>query len=93
MQRAYLAAMPQLRLLTARSCRTARPCSPPATSTCCPAGACGAGWLQEFEAISAPDFDRRGAVTNEYIRAFKELWTSDEPTFDGRVLQLLQPPL
>ena len=55
---------------------------------------CGAGWLrEEFEAISAPDFDRRGAVTGEYIRAFKELWTSDEPAFDGRVLQLLQPPL
>ena len=45
---------------------------------------CGAGWLrEEFEAISAPDFDRRGSVTNEYIRAFKELWTSDEPTFAG----------
>ena len=45
---------------------------------------CGAGWLrEEFEAIGAPDFDRRGAVTSEYIRAFKELWTSDAPTFDG----------
>ncbi|MDE2900462.1 MAG: TIGR03619 family F420-dependent LLM class oxidoreductase, partial [Chloroflexota bacterium] len=45
---------------------------------------CGAGWLrEEFEAIGAPDFDRRGAVTNEYIRAFKELWTSDAPTFEG----------
>ena len=45
---------------------------------------CGAGWLrEEFEAIQALDFDRRGAVTNEYIRAFKELWTSDDPTFEG----------
>ena len=45
---------------------------------------CGAGWLrEEFEAIDAPTFDRRGAVTNEYIRAFKELWTSDTPTFEG----------
>ena len=45
---------------------------------------CGAGWLrEEFEAIGAPDFDRRGAVTSEYIRAFKELWTSDAPTFEG----------
>jgi probable F420-dependent oxidoreductase len=45
---------------------------------------CGAGWMrEEFEAIEAHDFDRRGAVTNEYIRAFKELWTSDDPTFDG----------
>lgn len=45
---------------------------------------CGAGWFrEEFEAIGAPDFDRRGAVTNEYIRAFKELWTSANPTFEG----------
>lgn len=46
---------------------------------------CGAGWMrEEFEALGAPPFDERGAVTDEYIRAFKELWTSDEPTFDGR---------
>ena len=45
---------------------------------------CGAGWMrEEFEAINAPDFDRRGAVTSEYIRAFKELWTSDAPIFEG----------
>ncbi len=45
---------------------------------------CGAGWLrEEFEAINAPDFDRRGTVTSEYILAFKELWTSDTPTFEG----------
>ncbi len=45
---------------------------------------CGVGWMrEEFEAISAPPYDRRGAVSDEYIRAFKELWTSDAPTFAG----------
>ena len=45
---------------------------------------CGAGWLrEEFEALGAPPFDQRGAVSNEYIRAFKELWTSDNPQFAG----------
>jgi probable F420-dependent oxidoreductase len=44
----------------------------------------GAGWLrEEFEALDAPWFDQRGRVTDEYLRAFKELWTNDEPTFDG----------
>ncbi len=44
----------------------------------------GAGWLrEEFEALDAPWFDKRGTVTDEYLRAFKELWTSEEPAFDG----------
>jgi probable F420-dependent oxidoreductase len=44
----------------------------------------GVGWMrEEFEAIGAPPYDRRGAVSDEYIRAFKELWTSDTPTFAG----------
>ena len=46
---------------------------------------CGVGWMrEEFEAIGAPPFDERGDVSDEYIRAFKELWTSDTPTFQGR---------
>jgi probable F420-dependent oxidoreductase len=45
----------------------------------------GAGWMrEEFEAIDAPDFDARGTVTDEYVRAFVELWTRDEPKFDGK---------
>src|SRR5688572_33152019 len=36
----------------------------------------GAGWMkEEFEAIQAPDFAERGKVTDEYIKAFIELWT------------------
>jgi probable F420-dependent oxidoreductase len=46
---------------------------------------CGIGWMrEEFVATGAPPFEERGAVSNEYIRAFKELWTSDNPTFEGK---------
>ena len=45
----------------------------------------GVGWMrEEFEAIDAPDFDARGTVTDEYVRAFVELWTKDAPKFDGK---------
>ncbi len=45
----------------------------------------GAGWLkEEFEAIGAPPFAERGAVTDEYVQAFRELWTSKDPRFAGR---------
>jgi alkanesulfonate monooxygenase SsuD/methylene tetrahydromethanopterin reductase-like flavin-dependent oxidoreductase (luciferase family) len=38
----------------------------------------GVGWLrEEFSALSAFDFDRRGAVSDEYLRFFKTLWTQD----------------
>ena len=44
----------------------------------------GVGWMEEeFQALGAPPFADRGAVTNEYLQAFKELWTSDNPTFEG----------
>lgn len=45
----------------------------------------GVGWMEEeFEALDAPPFAERGAVTNEYLLAYKELWTSDNPTFEGK---------
>ncbi len=45
---------------------------------------CGAGWMEEeFVALQSPPYARRGAVTNEYIAAFKELWTAREPRFKG----------
>ena len=45
---------------------------------------CGVGWMrEEFEALESPPFEKRGAVCNEYIRAFQELWTQDSPTFEG----------
>ncbi len=44
----------------------------------------GVGWLrEEFEALAAPDFARRGAVSDEYIRILKTLWTESPASFDG----------
>jgi probable F420-dependent oxidoreductase len=45
----------------------------------------GVGWMkEEFENLNAPPFAERGKVTNEYIRAFRELWSSDNPCFKGK---------
>lgn len=44
----------------------------------------GVGWLRdEFEALGLPalHFERRGAVTDDYIRAVKEMWTSTGPSY------------
>ncbi|NCF29864.1 MAG: TIGR03619 family F420-dependent LLM class oxidoreductase [Gammaproteobacteria bacterium] len=44
----------------------------------------GAGWMkEEFEALGAPAFEERGRVTDEYLQAFKVLWTEDDPHFEG----------
>ena len=44
----------------------------------------GVGWLaEEFEAVQAPPFKDRGRVTDEYLEAFKLLWTEDNPRYDG----------
>jgi len=47
----------------------------------------GVGWMrEEFEALGLPPFEERGAVTDEYIRAFKVLWTEDDPHFEGKYI-------
>ena len=44
----------------------------------------GVGWMEEeFQALGLDTFAQRGAVTNEYIRLFKELWTAEQPEFHG----------
>lgn len=44
----------------------------------------GAGYLmQEFEALGV-SFEERGARTDEYIDAIRELWTSEKPEFKGK---------
>ncbi len=44
----------------------------------------GAGYLKaEFDALGV-DFSERGARTDEYIKAIRELWTSDAPEFSGK---------
>ena len=45
----------------------------------------GVGYIRgEFEALGAPDYAARGAVTDEYIDAMRALWTSDGAcSFEG----------
>jgi probable F420-dependent oxidoreductase len=46
--------------------------------------AAAVGWLKrEFEMLGVSYADR-GAITDEYLRAMKVLWTEDEPEFSGR---------
>ena len=45
----------------------------------------GVGWMEEeFQLLDTEPFSERGAVTNEYLKAFIELWTNDNPQFEGR---------
>ncbi len=45
----------------------------------------GVGWMkEEFETIRTEPFPERGKVTDEYIAAFRELWMSDNPSFNGK---------
>ena len=47
----------------------------------------GSGGVEsEFRALKIP-WEERGAITDEYLAAMKELWTSDEPRFNGRYIQ------
>ncbi|MBM3926177.1 MAG: LLM class F420-dependent oxidoreductase [SAR202 cluster bacterium] len=48
----------------------------------------GAGWMrEEFETLGLPPYEERGEVTNEYIRAMRELWTSPNPRFEGKYVR------
>lgn len=50
---------------------------------------CGTGWMrEEFEALGMDTFKERGAITDDYIRAFKEMWSSDEPSYEGKYAQV-----
>lgn len=47
----------------------------------------GVGWLrEEFAALGVP-FEERGARTDEYIAAMRELWSAEKPTFKGRFVE------
>jgi probable F420-dependent oxidoreductase len=44
----------------------------------------GVGWLrEEFRALGAPDFDRRGAASDEILQIFRTLWTRSPASFNG----------
>jgi probable F420-dependent oxidoreductase len=48
----------------------------------------GAGWLEaEFDAVAVTPFAERGAVTDEYLAVFRELWTKESPRWEGRHVQ------
>lgn len=43
----------------------------------------GVGWLkEEFDMLGVP-FSKRGRMADEYVAAMIELWTKDEPEFEG----------
>ena len=45
----------------------------------------GVGWLkEEFEALQSPDYERRGAVADEWLAIFKQLWTQSPASFAGQ---------
>ena len=47
----------------------------------------GAGWVAaESEVLGVP-FAERGAMTDEYLEAMRELWTSRAPSFAGKYTQ------
>jgi probable F420-dependent oxidoreductase len=44
----------------------------------------GVGWMEEeFQALGLDTYPRRGAYSDECIRIFRELWTKDNPAFQG----------
>jgi alkanesulfonate monooxygenase SsuD/methylene tetrahydromethanopterin reductase-like flavin-dependent oxidoreductase (luciferase family) len=48
----------------------------------------GVGWMrEEFEPLNAPPVARRGAVTDEYLAAFRALWTEEAPSFQGEYVR------
>jgi probable F420-dependent oxidoreductase len=48
----------------------------------------GVGWMrEEFQALNAADFDRRGAVSDEYVTIFKRLWSPGPVSFQGQFYQ------
>ena len=47
----------------------------------------GAGWMAEESAMLSVPFKERGAMTDEYLEAMRELWTSAKPSFSGKYTQ------
>jgi probable F420-dependent oxidoreductase len=49
----------------------------------------GAGWLKvEIDAVATTPFAERGAVTDEYIDAFRAAWTQEHVTFLGKYTRI-----
>ena len=49
----------------------------------------GTGWMkEEFDALRTAPYEDRGAVTDEYVEIFIELWTKDDPNYQGKHYQV-----
>ena len=49
----------------------------------------GVGWMEEeFQAMGLDTYKERGAVTDEYLQIYKELWTKDDASFQGKFYQI-----
>ena len=47
----------------------------------------GVGWAEaEFKALGVP-FNKRGAMTNDYLAAIRELWTNNKASYDGKFVR------
>src|SRR5262249_10594083 len=44
----------------------------------------GVGWMEEEIRLLGAPFEKRGALSDEYLRAMKELWTNPNPQFTGQ---------
>jgi probable F420-dependent oxidoreductase len=48
----------------------------------------GVGWLaEEMAALGAPPYEKRGAASDEYVHAFRALWSETEPSFEGQFVR------
>ena len=47
----------------------------------------GAGWVAAESAMLGVPFAERGPMTDEYLRAMRELWTAEAPSFSGKYTQ------
>jgi len=48
----------------------------------------GTGWMrEEFAALGTPPYEERGAVTDEYLDAWRTLWNDAHPALDGKYAQ------
>ena len=47
----------------------------------------GAGWVAAESAMLGVPFAERGPMTDEYLRAMQELWTSPSPAFSGKYVR------
>jgi probable F420-dependent oxidoreductase len=47
----------------------------------------GAGWVEEESSMLGVPFAERGPMTDEYMAAMRELWTSPAPSFNGKYTQ------